>query len=74
MVPTQACGRRVEGTNIGAGEESALLEKGVHGSGVERTTAHNMCVLRRARMGTDLAPAAGVDIADVDVGDGKVEG
>lgn len=74
MVPTQACGRRVEGTDIGAGEESALLGQGVHGHGAERTTAHDMDVLRRERTGTELAPTAGADIADVDVGDGKVEG
>ena len=74
MVPTQACSRRVEGTDIGAGEESALLGQGVHGHGAERTTAHDIDVLRRERTGTDLAPADGDNIADVDVEDGKVEG
>ena len=69
MVPTQACGRRVEGTDIGAGEGSALLGQGVHGHGAERTMAHG-----HSAADVDLAPTTGADIADVDVGDGKVEG
>ena len=72
MVPTQAYGRRVEGTGNGAREESAMLGQGVHGHGAERTTAHDMDVLRRERTGTELAPTTGADIADVNVGDGKV--
>ena len=69
MVPTQACDRKVEGTDIGAGEGSALLGQGVHGHGAERTLAHGCSTTR-----TDLAPAAWAYIAGVDVGDGKVKG
>ena len=41
VLPTQACGWRVECTDIGAREESALLGQGMHGHGAERTRAHD---------------------------------
>jgi len=66
VVQTQACGWRVEGTDIGVGEGSALLGQGVHGHGAEWATAHG----HSART-MDLAHSNRVDIIGVDVGDGK---